>query len=80
MLMKTRVRNEQTRCRVACGEQSFVLEGSSLAGSNVYYTFALFLFFKKKEKHTVFEDFSFLGQNIENFYEREICRTPNRLR
>ncbi len=26
MLMKTRVRNEQTRCRVASGEGSFVLD------------------------------------------------------
>jgi len=50
--MKTRAGNEQTRCRVAGVEQLFVLESPTLAGSNVYYTFALFLFFKKKEKHT----------------------------
>ncbi len=39
--MKSRVRNEQTRCSVACGEKSFVLE-------------FLFLFVQAKRKHTVF--------------------------
>ena len=34
-----RVRIEQTRCRAACGEQSFVLE-------------FLFLFFQEKRKYT----------------------------
>jgi|GEM_PF-2245783 len=50
--MKTRARNEQTRCHVASMDQSFALESPILAGSNVYYTFALFLFFQEKEKHT----------------------------
>ena len=53
--MKTHVRQEQTRCRVACVGQSFVLEGSALAGSNVYYTFALFLFFQEKRKTHSFD-------------------------
>jgi len=46
--MKTRVGNEQTRCHVAGVEQFFVLESPTLAGSNVHYTFALFLFFQEK--------------------------------
>jgi len=51
--MKTRVRNKQTRCRVAGGEESFVLD-------------FLFLFIKKKEKYTVFEPFN-LRIYFENF-------------
>jgi len=38
---KPRVRNEQTRCRVACGEESFVLD-------------FLFLFYQEKRKENSF--------------------------
>ncbi len=55
--MEMRVRTEQTRCCVACGEESFVLESHTHAGSNVYYTFALFLFFQEKRKTHSFCEF-----------------------
>ena len=51
--MKTRVRNEQTRCRVAGGEESFFLN-------------FLFLLYQDKKKYTVFEPFN-LRIYFENF-------------
>ncbi len=52
MLMKTRLSNEQMRCSIAGGGQSFVN--------------FLFIFNKTKEKHTVFEPFN-LRIYFENF-------------
>ena len=52
MLMKTRLSNEQMRCSIAGGGQSFVN--------------FLFIFNKTKEKHTVFELFN-LRIHFENF-------------
>jgi len=51
--MKRRVRNGQTRCSVAGGEESFVFD-------------FLFIYIKTKEKHTVFEPFN-LRIYFENF-------------
>ena len=51
--MKTPVRNEQKRCRVADGEESFVVD-------------FFFLLFQEKEKYTAFEKFN-LRIYFENF-------------
>ena len=48
--MKPSVSPESIRCRVAGVEELCFLDAYTHTGSNVYHTFALFLFFQEKRK------------------------------